>query len=146
MGDAAILVVLATIVGLFGAGFAVPAAFMLERRLKALRFGTKVIATVARLDLPPPWPGGIQPMNNVPWVRYRSADSQEHEALLAPPHPRRISYHFPVGKQLEVRVDPLRPDVAFQAGLIRLLLGPSVMLFGGCLSLLIAWAIFRSLE
>lgn len=146
MSDTAIAILLATIIGVFGAAFAIPAAFMLERRLKALRFGVACAAVVVRLAPPPPAWGGLQFVNRVPWIRYRSPDGFEGEAMLAPPHPRRISRYFPVGHLLEVRVDPQRPAVAFQAGLMRLLLGPAVMLFGGCLSLAVSWGIFRSLE
>ncbi len=94
-GSSAIPILLALILAVFGAGFALPASFMLERRLKALRFGARVPAVVVRLAPPPTFSKQIQVVSNVPWVRYRSTDGREHEAMLAPPHPRRIAHHFP---------------------------------------------------
>jgi hypothetical protein len=145
VSSAAIAKVLAVIIACMGAGFALSATFMLERRLKALRFGHKVAAEVVRLAPPPAWPLGIQVVNNVPWVRYRLTSGQEREAMLAPPYPRRISLYFPVGKQLEVRYDPLRLDVVYQAGLFTLLAGPVIMLCSGMLCLVLFWSIWNGM-
>ena len=137
-GDVAIIA-LALIISAFGIGFGVYAAFALERRLKAMRFGQKVEGRIDSFDTAPSGFG------DVPYVRYRDGNGRSQRAALAPPHPRNIARKFPVGKDVTVRYDPGNPGVVYHGNIIQLLLGPIVMLLGGLLCMAIGWGIWNGM-
>lgn len=91
-------------------------------------------------------PGSLGGATVRPHLRYRSADGREMTAQLAHQTRQRLRsegyrLRYPLGAKVRVRIDPRRPDVAWEDGIGGLLVFPALLVLAGLLLTFLALGI-----
>lgn len=123
---------------------------MLARRLTAVVRGRLIDAEIVRFEthrLPdavkraPRSRGSISRSTVTPYVRYTAGDGSEITAQYDQQVTRRVWKKFPVGAKMQVRIDPTRPNVAYDPSAASMFVLPALLLFTGVLMSLFALGI-----
>jgi hypothetical protein len=128
-------------------------AVLLRQRIVARLRGALVDAEVVRRDLHrvpvavKRAPDGQGASTFTPWFRYRDANGREHVARLDHQIRNRLRSEryrlcYPIGARTRVRIDPERPDVAYDDTHGWMLVFPGLLVLGGLLTTLLALGIF----
>jgi hypothetical protein len=127
-------------------------AYLLRRRIPVRLRGALVDAEVVRRDVcevpvaEKRSPGSLGGGTVRPHFRYRTADGREQTARLDHQTRQRLRseryrLRYPLGARVRVRIDPARPDVAYEDESGWLLVFPALLVLAGLLMLLLALGI-----
>ncbi len=137
---------------LIGAGAFVVGVILLRRGITVRLRGTLVDAEVVHRDVyevsvaEKRSPGSLGGGTVRPHFRYRTADGRELTARLDHQTRQRLRsegyrLRYPLGARVRVRIDPGRPDVAYEDAIGGLLVFPALLLLAGLLMTLLALGI-----
>jgi len=145
--------VLAIPFGLIGVVALVVGVFLLQRRIAVRLRGTLVDAEVVSRDVydvpvaEERSPGSLGGGTVRPHFRYRTAEGRELTARLDHQTRQRLRseryrLRYPLGARVRVRIDPRRPDIAYEDEIGWLLVFPALLVLAGLLVTLLALGIY----
>lgn len=139
--------------GLIGVLALVVGVLLLQRRVEVRLRGKLVDAEVVRRDVygvpvaEERSPGSLGGGTVRPHFRYRTADGSERTARLDHQTRQRLGsegyrLRYPLGARVRVRIDPRRPDIAYEDEIGWMLVFPALLALAGLLVTLLALGIY----
>lgn len=139
--------------GAIGVPLMVAGAVMLRRRIRARLKGPLVEAEVVHREVhrvpvaAKRSPGGGAASTVTPTFKYSTADGDERFARLDHQAKQRLRseafrLRYPMGARVFVRIDPVRPGIAYDDKIVSMFVLPGLLVFAGTLMTLLALGIW----
>jgi Protein of unknown function (DUF3592) len=132
--------ILAAPFALVGLPLIITSIIMLKRRVSALVRGSLIEAEVVRWESrrlsaavkrAPRGFGSVSASTSIPYVRYVAPNGHEITAKLDKQFTRKTWVKYPVGARMPVRIDPARPQQAYDPTLGSMFVFPGLLLVAG---------------